>query len=374
LAYRAKVAARERRVAENLQPPRRRVQLPPYRDVFSLNTWPLRYESCDDFVRRERELEEQDEAELGVIRGMFWSMPCTVNASPPGHLSRDDHDGYFLARCEVGPDLYEYGRPEPHWRTTRWGRKLKRGLTARERLTKVKPSIKIVPTGPRSSELVVTRRFHEVQAGLKDALELARMIEGAIKLRDPRRPDRKRSWRQELGDQIVNDFSGLLTWLVRNPLTTMDKGKWIIDKGGIKTLDLGPAADPSELFVHPYLKPPLTDRFPQSALPKPYLKLVDRQWLTEDGELFAATPGGDFATTLAGYRLRLPVAVMPPAVYERWRARGGHRRRERRPKWRPRPRTRRRRSPTVCRCSLTNPYLRTLAPAANPKKPFSLRN
>ncbi|MEO6390863.1 MAG: hypothetical protein ABIP75_03365, partial [Pyrinomonadaceae bacterium] len=167
----------------------------------------------------------------------------------------------------------------------------------RERLAKVKPSVRIDPTGPRSCELVITRRLHELSFGLKEALNLARFIEGAIKCRNPVKSNRKQSWRQKLRSHILYR-PGELTWLTRNP---MDNGKWTMDNEG-----------------------------QNASLPQCYLELIDRRWLTTDGNLFETTPGGDFATSVEGFPLRLPVAVMPPEIYERWLARGKNRSRKRR--------------------------------------------
>jgi hypothetical protein len=153
--------------------------------------------------------------------------------------------------------------------------------------------------------------------------------------------------------------------LQSNPPLTPPNGRGIAHF----TLDLGPFAPEGLRNGRP--RPFLAELYPQCRLPKQYLDLIDRQWLTEDGQLFAATPGGDFATTLEGYRLRLPLAVMPPAAYERWLARGGsHRRRRKRRKGLRAPRGR----AGACRCAITTPNLSTLTTAAKAKQPFFLRN
>ena len=369
-AYRAKMAEHERRRAEQRKPPRRRIELPPFREVFGLGPWPLRYESCDDFVRREQEREQLVEIEREVMQGLFWSMPSTVNPTGPGFLSRDDFDGYLLTRQELGPDHYDYDWPRPRsaaYLVAKWKgrRKPKRYATVRDRLTKVKPAARIVPTGKRSAELVITRRLHELSFGLQEALNLARMVEGAIKYRDPVKPDRKQSWRQQLRSTIVHR-PGLLTWLVRNPIDTLDNGKWVVENRKQQLLDLGPVDPVAARRTYPY-RATLTELFPEAGLPKHYLQLVDRGWVTAEGDLFAATPGGDFATTVEGFRLRLPLAVMPAATYDRWRAQGGNHRRRRGQARRKRPRR-------GCYCYFRPPNLRTLAGAEKAQVPLFLRN
>jgi hypothetical protein len=162
---------------------------------------------------------------------------------------------------------------------------------------------------------------------LKEALNLARMIEGAIKCRNPSNPNRKQSWRQKLRNRLLYR-PGELTWLTRNPLNAWDNSPWTDRHRRQQTLALGPVA--LGVANQAGRRPQLTELFPEAALPKPYLELVDRGWLTSEGSLFEATPGGDFATSVEGFPLRLPVAAMPPEIYERWLARGKNRSRKRR--------------------------------------------
>jgi hypothetical protein len=86
--------------------------------------------------------------------------------------------------------------------------------------------------------------------------------------------------------------------------------------------------------------------FPDAEMPKQYLELIDRKWLTEDLNLFEATPVGEYATKVEGFPFRLPVAVMPPASYERLRI--------------PRRRRRKRRTRPQggCSCSVRKPARR----------------
>jgi hypothetical protein len=379
------------------------------------------YETSKQRKKRWAREQRMHETELEMIGTMLGGdARYQYRSHRPEFLSRDDHDGYLVTRQEVGLDPYDLNWPRPRSRRLLevWpanaqprGRKDKRPLTARDRVARVKPSLRIVPTGKRSAELIITRRLHELSFGLAEALNLARMIEGAVKYRDPVNPNRKTSWRQQLRSVLLYR-SGALTFLVRNPLSSMDSGKWTIDReapewsarlgpsvlsscfsrpavgleptsersGRLKAelkaqawspavLDLGPFAP--EGLRNGRSRPFLSELYPQSRLPKQYLDLIDRQWLTEDGQLFAATPGGDFATTLEGYRLRLPLAVMPPAAYERWLARGGsHRRRRKRRKGLRAPRGR----AGACRCAITTPNLSTLTTAAKAKQPFFRRN
>jgi hypothetical protein len=95
------------------------------------------------------------------------------------------------------------------------------------------------------------------------------------------------------------------------------------------------------------------------------LQLLHRSWLTADHHLFARTPVGDFATSVEGFRLRLPVAVMPRETYERWRAKGGNQRRRR---------ARRKRSRRGCRCYFRPLDLRSMPPSGKAKTPLFLRN
>jgi hypothetical protein len=180
--------------------------------------------------------------------------------------------------------------------------------------------------------LVITRRLHELIFGLSEALTLARFIEGAIKYRNPGDPNRKQSWRQKLRSHILYR-PGELTWLTRNPLNGWDNSPWT-DRHPRnhrhQTLALGPAALDTLHQPRQGPHPQLTELFPEASLPKQYLELVDPGWLTSEGGLFEATPGGDFATSVEGFPLRLPVAVMPPKIYERWLARGKNRSRKRR--------------------------------------------
>ncbi len=261
--------------------------------------------------------------------------------------------GFFAG--EFGPDPWDFDWPEPRWApyiNAKWRgrRKPKRYPTVRDRLGKVKPSLRIVPTGKRSAELVVTRRMHELSIGIGEALNLARMIEGAIKYRAPVNPDRKPSWRQNLRSTVIHRPGGLLRWLTLNPIDTFDRERWtqkLMDSGqgtvdsekrrksdaDIRVLDLGPF-DGEALRSAYRRRPELAELFPEARLPKQYLGLIDRNWLTEDGNLFAATPAGEFATSIEGFPVRLPIAVMPPASYERWRA-GTVRRRRRTRRRRP---------------------------------------
>jgi hypothetical protein len=334
---------------------------------------PMRWTPPRELDRLAREREELREAETDVIRVMM-DRPGLVhgfiNGYVPPFLNQDDLDGYLVTEREVGPDSHSYFPPAPRYRSRKWWRgfgywrgKKKRLLTARERLARVKPELRIVPTGPRSSELVITRRMHEVNIGLGEALNLARLIEGAIKYRNPPQPGRKKSWRQELRSRLVHE-PGRFIWLVRNPITTMDSGKWIRDNGGIKTLDLGPISPDALRSARDRYRPrpTWTELFPHTALPPHYLELIDRQWLTDDVRLFKATPAGDFATTVAGFPVRLPVAVMPPAAYERWRIP------------RRRPRKRRTRSRAGCSCHFRPPIFRAQGGPTREKNTLFLRN
>jgi hypothetical protein len=309
--------------------------------------------------RQEREDEELVQAELEIIAVMMQTAPELIrpfNNFTPAFLKRDELEGYLVAKEEVGPDPHSYFLPEPRFRTMkwwrgfgRWGGKEKR-LTARERVAKVKPSLQLLPTGPRTSELVITRRLHEVTTGLKEALDLGRMIEGAIKYRNPKQPERKLTWRQKLRSRLIHGPVSL-RWLVLNPINTMDKGKWIVENGKHQTLNLGPVDPEAARQTYPH-RAYLTEIFPDAGLPKHYLQLVDRGWLTADGDLFAATPGGDFAVTVEGFPVHLPLAVMPPDYYERWRARGGHLPRKHRRRSGRRSSNRRRRKTAGCTCFL----------------------
>jgi hypothetical protein len=326
-ALRAKQAARAREEAEAKL--HRRLPLERFNPSPFGRTRPERRRN---FALREEIGRQKEEIEMEGIMGMInyhTGMPDSYLRKIPAYLHRDDHDGYLLPRAELDSDSHEPRRPAPRRRRTPWGRPIKRALTARERLAKVKPSVRIVPTGPRSSELVVTRRLHELSFGLKEALNLARFIEGAIKYRNPAKPNRKQSWRQKLRSAMLYR-PGLLTWLTRNPISHWDSSRWTDRHRRHQTLALGPVSFDALRQARSSRRPQLTELFPEAALPKPYLELVHPGWLTSEGSLFAATPGGDFATSVEGFPLRLPVAMMPPEFYERWLARGKSRSRKRR--------------------------------------------
>jgi hypothetical protein len=339
----------------------------------------MRWTPRRELDRLTEEHERLRDAETDVIRVMMHNLRAEVTGSindyVPPFLNQDDLDGYLVTEREVGPDPYSYFPPDPRYRSRKWWRgfghwrgQKKRLLTARERLARVKPSLKIVPTGPRSAELVITRRMHELNMGLGEALNLARMIEGAIKYRNPPKPERKKSWRQELRRRLLND-TGRFIWLVRNPVTDWDSSRWTADRYGQQTLDLGPISPDALRSARDRYRPRpgLTELFPHAALPKHYVELIDRKWLTgdkltDDVRLFKAAPAGDFATNVEGFPVRLPVAVMPPAAYERWRI---PRRRQRK---------RRTRNRAGCSCAFRPPVFRAQPGLRHAKSLVLLRN
>lgn len=403
-AFRAKQGERDRWAAR----PRLERTLPLEGAIHAEGFFPAqglrRWTPPRELERRAQEYEISRDAEMEVIRVMMQRTGLAygfMDGYVPDYLKQDDLDGYLVTKKKVGPDPHHRLLPEPCYRTAkwwrgygRWGGKKKRYLTARERLARVKPSLKIVPTGPRSAELIITRRMHELSPGLAEALHLARMIEGAIKYRNPPRPDRKQSWRQELRSQLIND-AGRFVWLIRNPIDTLASGKWIRDvmdsgegirdNGRTRTWQLGPV-DPQVLKAYQKgFLPKLTRLFPETRLSKQYLDLVDRGWLTReltndpiarqtDGRtngatnglpLFDATPTADFATKIEGFPLRLPVAVMPPAAYQRWLAKS---------RTKPRRRKRRTRNRAGCSCSFRPPVFRAQPGPAKSEDAFFLRN
>jgi hypothetical protein len=366
IAFRAKRDARARRAAEVRPPLPRHLDGALHLEGFGEpGLWP-RYQRPGEFAQYAREREELLQAELEVVKGLMWSMPCSIRTYGEDFLRRDDFDGYLLTRTEAGPDPYEYRKPEPHWRWTKWGRRIKRGPTTRERLARVKPSARIVPTGPRSAELVITRRLHELKFGLVEALNLARMIEGAIKYRNPIQSGRKHSWRQQLRSKIMYRH-GLLTLLVRNPLDYGEPGAGSQEPG----VKFSSTCDSGSNNTNRHAPLSAFAPAPGPRLPAPYAELIDRRWLTSDGELFEATPGGHFATSVEGYRLRLPLAVMPPDFYERWLAKGGNKRPKRlRERRRARARLRRRRRGS-CICCLALPIRRKFPNGGNGISGFS---
>jgi hypothetical protein len=357
-AFQAKQVARERQASRSRLDRHLPLEGALHVEGFFPSMGVMRWTPPRELDRLAAEREQLREAETDVIRVMMHNLRAHVTGSIDGYvpsfLNQDDLDGFLVTEREVGPDPHSYFPPEPRYRTRKWwrgfgywGGKEKRLLTARERLARVKPSLKIVPTGPRSAELVITRRMHEVDIGLAEALNLARMIEGAIKYRNPPKPERKKSWRQSLRSRLLNN-PGQFIWLARNPVTHWDSNRWTADRHGQKALDLGPISPDALRSARDRYRPRpgLIELFPHSALPKQYVELVDRKWMTDDERLFKATPAGDFATKIEGFPFRLPLAVMPPAAYERWRI--------------PRRRRRKRqtRSRAGCSCHSASPVFR----------------